>query len=192
MSVTAGEAGQVSAAWLSVSEAAMACRVSERTVRRWVSDGVVESRMETAGLRESRLILRGSLPASSLTDRECQATAAPSDMLRQDAAGHGVEGPGINEPTPALSELATVTQRADAAERERDRAEREVEFLRSQLDLRSLEIQRRDQAEVELRRLLLAAQQTAQTLAAQLEQKTLPPHNVTEVKRRIRWAWWRR
>jgi len=43
---------------------------------------------------------------------------------------------------------------------------KEIDFLRAQLE-------RRDQAEAELHRLLLAAQHTAQALAAQPEQKVL-------------------
>jgi hypothetical protein len=86
-----------------------------------------------------------------------------------------------------------VLVRAEAAERERDRLIEDVQHLRAQLDARREEIQRRDHAEAELRRLLLSAQQLAHELAQQLEQKALPM--VTETPKKARWwnpGTWRR
>jgi len=199
MSVTISETGNEAAVWLSVSDVAMACHVSERTVRRWVSEGVVQSRMETAGLRESRLILRGSLPGVSADNTPFHATAAPSAVPRPDMAGAVLEGPRINEPTQSLSEAAPMTWRVDALERERDliAAERDrlvddMQHLRAQLDRRAEEAARQAAAEEQLRVMLMQLERTNAELAASLCQRALPPatENVIDndsAPKKIRW-----
>jgi hypothetical protein len=127
MSVTFSEAEARAGEWLTVGKVATSCHVSERTVRRWVSEGVVQSRVSREGLRESRLILRESLPATSTVDTPYHATsgspdtprpdmATPSVTPQPDTSGHVIEPLGISPDTHALSDIATVTRRAERAE----------------------------------------------------------------------------
>jgi 7-keto-8-aminopelargonate synthetase-like enzyme len=100
-------------------------------------------------------------------------------------------GSDPSEMPPAAAEsVQLVLARAEAAERERDRLIEDVRHLRAQLDAGREEIQRRDHAEAELRRLLLSAHQLARELAQQLEQKALPvgPAELPAPMKRNRWA----
>lgn len=159
--------------WMSVGEAAAACAVSERTLWRWIRDGVVESRQEKRGQQSTRLVNPESLP-DAVSQSVSEPVSAPGTGC-PDTAGHDAVGQGLNGPGQEVSLHAA---RAELLERE-------VLFLRDQLEARTT-------AEAELRRLLLVTQQMANMLAAQLEQKALPaPDLVTP--RRVRWWWpWRR
>lgn len=178
---------------LSVAEAAKVLDIPERTFRRWVASGRVNSEPDPLGAR-------GRVVAAEVVMQ-----------LREALNGTG-QRPANDRPTAETDRPPPATDRpppandrplAAAWDRERDlllddrrRQDEEISHLRAQLDVRSQEIAHRDQAESELRRLLLTAQQLAHELAQQLEQKMLPPHIETPPEtpnRRVRWwTLWRR
>jgi hypothetical protein len=166
--------------------------VSSRTLRRWVAEGKVESRRVGDERREARLIRRDTLPPVTGTvsgddtpdDRGAVTRVVLSRErstdrgdntgdVRADATHDGESGRGDS----ALERLVSAQVE-------------EIAHLRAQLNLRSDELIRRDQAEAELRRLLAQSQQMAAVLAQQLEQRALPPAvEATAPPRRVKW-WW--
>jgi hypothetical protein len=168
----------VSDGWVSVTEAAATAAVSERTVWRWIHAGIVESRAERRGQRETRLVNQDSLPPTDADRQEptpVQAHATDTDSQlsvgvsqNQSVPDNGVECQGF---TDARHEAECACCKV---------WERQVDTLEEQIAART-------QAEAELRRLLLVAQQS---LAAAIERPALPPASVsvaTAEKRKIRW-----
>jgi hypothetical protein len=178
--------------WLTVAEAAMACRVSERTMRRWVNRGVVSSRITRHGQRQSRLVLRESLPGGAGDEPLTRGQGTPFDgpgfALSIEAGDSSERG------SRSTTETAIVSFRAQVAEEklemlaaERERMIGDLEHLCNQLDRRAEEIDRHAQAEADLRRLLAGSQETVHTLASQLAVKALPPVTFTPAPKKARW-----
>lgn len=194
MSLTATEASQQAAEWLTVQDAAMACHVSERTVRRWVSESVVESRVTRSGQRDSRLILRSSLPPLSEDDPPCQGTSGADGVPWGDTTGQGVDDPGIKEPGQGLSESAIgdVSARAGIGEApflllRAEAAEQRAALLENHVATLTAQLEARTDAERELRLLL---HETHRALSLLAERPALPtPLNDVAPPRRVRW-WW--
>ena len=151
--------------WVTVTAAMTRAQVSRRTIRRWIAAGTVESRLIEEDGRQVRLIRGDTLPTGDTQD----STRAS----HQDSTGdsHGV---GQGDGTQDTHLRDTVTRQSE-----------EIAFLRAQAE-------RRDQAEAELRRLLLTSQNA---LALALEQRSLPPAPTADPQpRRLRWwsLWSRR
>lgn len=157
--------------WLTVTSAMTRARVSRRTIRRWVAAGLVESRLIHEEGREVRLIRADTLPCNTGDDTGDSTRASHRDGTQDDThAGMGdSHRDGVGDDTL----YDTVTRQAH-----------EISFLRAQLEVRAEELRRRDQAEGELRRLLLVSQQALSTAIA--ERQALPPAPDPPA-RRIRW-----
>lgn len=186
--------------WVSVTEAAHLTKVSERTVQRWIENQRVVSDMSDDGRRRVR---RESLPLSDrwsgdssvmtdtapAADRQVTDTSDTMSDGLTDTMSDVVDCPTTNDSKHALSDITA------GLERERDQALREVDHLRAQLEVRTEELRRRDQAEEQLRVMLVRLEQTNAQLSSALVQKALPPHVDTEPEtpKKVRWwALWRR
>lgn len=187
------------AATYSVAESALILGIPTRTLHQWIKDGKITTRPPELGERGVRLVaatvenLRHTRAAASSGEQP----AAASSRSQQMAAGLSPDAAGMSgyPRQPAVSQWET--HRAELAEQERDllrsnldhHAE-EIAHLRAQLEQRARELERRDQAEAELRRLLLVSQQALQTA---IEQRALPPHVEPPTPKRTRWwaLWWR-
>ena len=183
-----------------MTQAARRCRVSARTVHRWVATGEVESCLTGEGYRR---IKAATLPAPiAVSEGVSDGVTDGSDSVAEPVAATpgGFTRP-VAEPVADVSESPSRNGASHevspgaailaATERERDQAKAEVEFLRDQLALRAEEFARRDQAEAELRRVLALLEQTNRELSAALVQKALPPapEVIAAAPRRVRW-WW--
>jgi len=143
--------------WITVTAAMTRAGVSRRTIRRWIAASTVESKLTGEDGRELRLIRADTLPTGDTRD---DTHASHRDGTKD---SHGAsEG----DSTGDTHFHDTVTRQAE-----------EIAFLRAQ-------VERRDQAEAELRRLLLSSQNA---LALALEQRSLPP--APDPPRRLKW--WR-
>ncbi len=168
--------------WLGVTEAALRAGVSKRTVRRWIAAGTVESRLESADGQEVRLIRGDTLPAIT---GEVSSDDSRDSLRLEDSTGtsDGIGDRGCDDTGDVVG------AGGDAGLRELVTAQgAEISFLRAQLD-------RRDQAEAELRRLMAALSEQNRHLTGMLEQKALPPavaHNDVQPRRVRWWNWWRR
>jgi hypothetical protein len=169
------------AEWLTIPDAARVAGVLERTVRRWVSSGAVASTTDADGRR----VQRESLPVVA-TD---SASGSESGASGRDSGPVSVPASDLDSGSDESVPLIPPRHEAECACCKV--WERQVGTLEEQLAHRAEELRRRDQAEAELRRLLLVAQQSLQ---AAMERPALPPasaHN--DVQRRVRWwNWWRR
>jgi hypothetical protein len=181
----------VSDGWVSVTEAAASAAVSERTVWRWIHAGIVESRAEKRGQRETRLVNQDSLPPTDADRQEpepLQARATDSDSQPSGAVSPNQSVPDIGVECQGFTDV-----RHEAAPVECACCkvwERQVGTLEEQLESRTEELRRRDQAEEQLRVMLVRLEQTNAQLAGALIQKALPPAvEVKEMPRRVRW-WW--
>lgn len=181
--------------WLSVAESAGVSGVSERTVWRWVRDGVVESRHEKRGQQSTRLINRESLPEGvsesvpgcqevAGVDSASQASTPPSHDVSPDAAGGDI--PHNHRDTEG--DKSCHNHRAELAEQKASLLESEVQHLREMVSHQAEQLHRHSVAEEQLRQLLLTSQTLAAQLAHQLEVKALPPApESVETPRRARW-----
>jgi hypothetical protein len=156
--------------WITVTTVMTRRGVSRRTVRRWVAAGLVESRLVQEDGRQVRLIRGDTLPAAGIGDDTVTITSDVRDDGTEDAHG--------DDTRPRHGDAGfydTVTRQAE-----------EIAYLRAQLDVRAEELRRRDQAEAELRRLLLTSQQALQTV---LERPMLPaaPDPQPPAPKRARW-----
>jgi hypothetical protein len=194
------EAGDTGAmfTWVTVPEARTRCQVSLRTMRRWIAEERVISRLHEEDGREVRFIRSDTLPSVTgdvIGDNPQHGTGdVTSDMLHQgDSTGTGdVTGAMEGDMSPGDTGDGGDTGMARLVAAQ----ESEIAHLRVQLEQRALELERRDHAEAELRRLLLISQQA---LAAVVEPpKALPPApevSPTGDRRQVRWwnpATWRR
>jgi hypothetical protein len=168
--------------WVTVTEAAARAGVSRRTVRRWIAADQVVSRLVEEEGREFRLIHGDSLPPVT------------GDVIRDDTGDDPGDVPGVRVKQRDSRVTGDDTgddtgDRGDSAMEQLVTSQaQEITFLRQQLqaqqDARRQEIERRDHAEAELRRLLLVSQQS---LATAIEpQKALPP---VVAPPRARWYW---
>jgi hypothetical protein len=166
-----GEGGTGAAVeWVTVTAAMTRAGVSRRTIRRWIAEGRVESRLVEEDGREVRLIRGDTLPAAGAGDD----TVTGAGAVRGDGIGASTgDGTGVGHGVgreggtgDGLRELVT-------------HQTQEIQHLRVQLDART-------QAESELRRLLLVSQQALQ---AALERPALPPMPAPDPMpaRRVRW-----
>lgn len=206
MSVTFSGTNNGREEWLSVTEAALLARVSERTIQRWIESGRVVSDMSDDGRRRVR---RESLPlsdrphpaAATVTDRPAGPDRQVSDVTvtmtdsMTDSMTDVVECRTSSPATHALSDIALATARAEALEREiaradaeRERLTADMEFLRAQLEQRAEEAARHAEAERELRVMLMHLERTNAELAGALVVKALPaPEIYVEPVKRVRW-----
>jgi hypothetical protein len=166
--------------WVTVTTAMTRRSVSRRTVRRWIAAGIVESRLVEEDGRQVRLIRGDTLPTGTDDDTGDVRSAGIGDDTR-DSSGDShrdvtddVTGGSSGTGDSSLERLVTAQAQ-------------EIQQLRAQLEHRAQEIQRRDQAEAELRRLLLSSQQGLQMA---LERPMLPPAPDTQAKTPKRARWW--
>jgi len=163
---------------LTPSEAAEVAGVHERTLRKWARAGVLTRHLGPDGrpgyTREEVAGLAAQGPPEGRTGAE-----------ERPALGRNGAGPPAEEVLPmgdkvvpfgtTSPELLAIRAQLAALEHERDTLAEHSDFLRQQLqareDARREELQRRDLAEAELRRLLLTAQNALQIA---LEQRALP------------------
>lgn len=143
--------------WLTIPEAAAHVGAHPRTVRRWASTGRVVSRMEERDGHPVKLIREDTIP-----DTKADARDGSKDGVRPDAHD-GAQGGSGDGAHPGAQDGALRDRLHDLIA--------DNQFLRDQLRLRAVELERRDQAEAELRRLLLASQQA---LSLALERPMLP------------------
>jgi hypothetical protein len=176
--------------WIPAAEAAQRLGVSVRTVRRWVATARVVGKIVGDPGHEVRYVRTDTLPP--LSGEVIDAAGDRGDDrrdVRADGRGHG-HADTLSPDTPD-DWADRAGSGADTCRCCRVRAE-ELQHLRSQLDVRAQELERRDVAEAELRRLLMASQQLAAQLGDQLAQKSLPAPD-PEPARRVRWwSLWRR
>jgi hypothetical protein len=195
---------------LTLSEAAQALGVAPKTVRHRIKRGEI-----AADLVEGPHGPEYRVPASAIHgagNGTATAAAAPASWAASPAGHPTADSLGrvgdrslYPEPPDAVPlnghrhELSpdAASTRAEAAERERDRLEEEVHFLRAQLHLAQSagevpflrdRLEQAHRSEEQLRVLLGQAQRTIQAMA---ERPALPP--APEAPRRVRWwAPWRR
>ncbi len=188
-----------SSEWVSVTEAAQAARVSERTVWRWIHQGDVESRSEKRGQRETRLVNRVSLPASGPSEERSPATPVSGSQYPPSQPAAALSTDAVSQrPAPAddSSEGQGLTGAQARVECECCKVRGEqVSDLRAQLERRTEEAAHQAVAEEQLRVLLMQMERTNAELAGVLVQKALPPalsEAVPETPSRVRWWWpWR-
>lgn len=163
--------------WVSVGEAAGVSGVSERTIWRYVRDGIVESRQEKRGQQTTRLINRESLPEE------------PVQSVSEAVRGPASEG---GSGCPDMTEVGGASQRLNGSSHEVECAcckvrEEQVSHLHSQLDART-------EAEQQLRAMMMHLERTNAQLTDALLTKALPAHNDVDPPRRVRWwaLWGRR
>jgi DNA-binding transcriptional MerR regulator len=194
--------------WVSVAEAAGQVGVSERTIWRYVRDGIIESRQEKRGQQSTRLINRESLPeepcqnvSEAVRGPVSEGVGGCPDMAEAVGASQGLNSPrhdlspgsairGSTEIDPEILRRAELAeQRAAMLESERDhlraQLQEDVQQLRAQLERRDEEINRRAIAEEQLRVMLMKLEATNAELAGALVQKALPP--APEPVRKARW-----
>jgi hypothetical protein len=169
------------AEWLSVTEAASVCRVSERTVHRWIGAGTIQTRLSDTGRRE---VERASLPVS---DAGTHGAARASDTLSDvtDASSDTSDASDtaqrrVRQATDSASDV-TDTRRLEgyrlavrvATQRLRE-ARDEVTWLRGQNERLLTQIEAAREAETQLR-LMLATATTRPALAATAEPDATSP-----------------
>lgn len=187
------------AALYSVPTAAEILNIPIRTLRDWIQAGKVRT-LDPIPPQRGRQIpaeeldrLQQAAAAEGGTGRQVEAAdqgngrhpAAPEGERRQGEAGESATHPLHLEPP----ELQALRAQLAAVEHERDTLADHSDFLKQQLqareDARREELERRDQAEAELRRLLLVAQQS---LAAMIERPMLSAADIQpETPKRARW-----
>ena len=166
-----------SAEWLTVVEAASIAGVAVRTLRRWVSEGRVESRVGRADHHPVRLVLRSSIPSSG-TEGQCQSSAPQHTETVTGSADPSPVSSSATDDHPRDQSHAAELELA-AVRAERDRLADETRWLRGRLEEASVETR-------ELRILL------ARALPEPRHQIALEAQNVTPsapTTARVRW-WW--
>jgi DNA-binding transcriptional MerR regulator len=205
---------------VTATEAANLAGVSDRTLRKYVRSGRLSRVFDEAGRACYRIDeLEGLESGSGAPVPEAERTGSGTGTAwtgsgtvrvrkRSRPEAESGESPSLNghwhEVSPgAAGSFHTETrpepyhraelaeQKASLLESERDRLREDLDHARAQLDARVEEIQRRDQAERELRAVLARLEMTNSELASALVQKALPPApEIIEVQpRRVRW--WR-
>jgi hypothetical protein len=169
--------------WMTIPDAAALVGVHPRTLRRWASNGRVVSRLEERDGHPTKLMRADTIPDVKVDTRDGSKDGARGDATvgahvdnkdgAQDAVRDGAQVGTVQALSARLSDLQA-----------------DNEFLRQQLRQRAVELERRDQAEAELRRLLLSSQQALQMA---LERPMLPPAPVAlgPVKKARWWQLWR-
>lgn len=165
--------------WMTIPDAAAMVGVHPRTLRRWASTGRVVSRLEEKDGHQVKYIRADTIPDTKVDTRDgAQDGSNPGAPV----GAHPDTGDGAKGAAQDGAHVGTV---AALSARLND-LQADNEFLRAQLRQRAVEIERRDQAEAELRRLLLSSQQA---LTETLTLKALPPAP-EEPPRRARWLRW--
>jgi hypothetical protein len=216
VTVTADNEGE----WLTLTAATRLTGVSERTLRRWVAAGAVESRVEEAHGHPVRLILQESLPGRD----GGQLVSADRDMLSGGRDGRHAEPfwgkrPGLSldrdnghsgvtdrghvrdaGQAPAALQVrwegAQLAARLHAARYNEERERRrEVEMVAREREAQlAAEIafmrEMVSRSQEAERELRILLAQTTRALEAQTERPALSARNVTP--RRSWWRWWAR
>jgi hypothetical protein len=174
VSVAGGKIRQAAATY-SVAAAAQEIGCPERTLREWIRLGKIEAAPPRPGDRGARIsaeVLEELRSTRAAAGGSFQQTAAGGGQWQRQSAADDESVPLIPPRHEAECACCKVW-------------ERQVGTLEEQLEHRAEELRRRDQAEAELRRLLLVAQQSLQTA---IERAALPPATPI-VPRKVRW-WW--
>lgn len=124
--------------WISVTRAVALTGASERSVRRWVEEGTVTTRLETRGRRQVRLLRRDSLPDGDTKEPAEAPEVAGGDAPQPDLyqallARHEVACVRLGYLEHAGEQMRALEANASSLVEAKVRAEAEAEQLRERV-----------------------------------------------------------
>ena len=139
--------------WLTVSQAAAALKLSERTIRRRCSKGTLRGRLDTTESGPAWLIDPAEVPDTADTLRTPAAIAADTDL----SAEAGEAAPTVPDPADRLRPAAAIaadTREADLIAALLSEKDARIRDLQKQLDATNEALEREQIAHGETRRLI--------------------------------------